>query len=100
MTWWHRAGGTAVAFSTAAMTTMVSTLSTQSPRPRGDAAALLAQLGPTTDLASLVERVVRNRLPWVVVPAAALRAWEERDPDGWAKVSAWLTSNRVIVVRI
>jgi hypothetical protein len=82
------------------MTMMVSTLSTQSPRPRGDTAALLAQLGPTTDLAALVERVVRNRLPWVVVPAAALRAWEERDPDGWAKVSAWLTSNSVVVVRI
>lgn len=76
-----------------------STLLTQSPRPRAEAAALLAQLGPTTDLAALVERVVRNRLPWVVVPAAALRAWEERDPDGWAKVSAWLASNAVVVVR-
>jgi hypothetical protein len=82
------------------MTMTGSTLSIQTPRPRGDAAALLAQLGPTTDLAALVERVVRNRLPWVVVPAAALRAWEERDPDGWAKVSAWLTSNGVVVVRI
>ena len=100
MTWWHRAGGTAVAFSTAVMTTTGTTLSTQSPRSCGDAAALLAQLGPTTDLAGLVERVARNRLPWVVVPAAALRAWEERDPDGWAKVSAWLASNDVVVVRI
>lgn len=77
-----------------------STLSTQSPRPRGEPAALLAQLVPTTDLAGLVERVVCNRVPWVVVPAAALRAWEERDPDGWAKVSAWLASNDVVVVRI
>jgi hypothetical protein len=99
MTWSYRAGGTAVAFSTAVMT-MTGTILTQSPRPRGDAAALLAQLGPTTDLAGLVERVARNRLPWVVVPAAALRAWEERDPDGWAKMSAWLTSNGVVVVRI
>src|SRR6266481_5863171 len=39
--------------------------------------ALLAQLKSSTDLAWLVERVVRNDLPWVVVPAAALRAWEE-----------------------
>jgi hypothetical protein len=78
MTWWHRAGGTAVASSKAVATMM----------------------GPNTDLAALVERVVRNRLPWVVVPAAALRAWEERDSDGWAKVSAWLASNDVIVVRI
>ena len=79
---------------------MESTLLTQSPSPRGDAEALLVQLGPSPDLAALVERVVRNRLPWVVVPAAALRAWEERDSDGWAKVSAWLTSNDVVVVRI
>jgi hypothetical protein len=26
------------------------------------------------------ERVARNNLPWVVIPAAALTAWEERDP--------------------
>ena len=89
-----------VAFSTGVETMTVSTRSSQSARPRGDAEALLAQLGPTTDLAALVERVVRNRLPWVVVPAAALRAWEERDSDGWAKVLAWLTSNDVVVVRI
>ena len=62
--------------------------------------ALLAQLKSSTDLACLVERVVRNDLPWVVVPAAALRAWEERDPVGWAKVSAWLAANKVAVVRI
>ena len=89
-----------VAFSTGVETMTVSTRSSQSARPRGDAEALLAQLGPTTDLAALVERVVRNRLPWVVVPAAALRAWEERDSDGWAKVLAWLASNDVVVVRI
>ena len=100
MTWSYRAGGTAVAFSTAVETMTGTTLATQSARPRGDAAALLAQLGPTTDLAGLVERVARNRLPWMVVQAAALWAWEERDPDGWAKVSAWLTSNGVVVVRI
>jgi len=62
--------------------------------------ALLAQLNSSTDLAWLVERVVRNNLPWVVVLAAALRAWEERDPVGWAKVSAWLAANKVAVVRI
>jgi hypothetical protein len=100
MTWWRRAGGTAVALYKAVGTMMESTLLTQSPSPRGDAEALLVQLGPSPDLAALVERVVRNRLPWVVVPAAALRAWEGRDSDGWAKVSAWLASNDVVVVRI
>jgi hypothetical protein len=79
------------------------------PEPRSDAAggatpaattALLAELSPTTDLARLVERVARNNFPWVVVSATAVRAWEDRDPVGWAKVSAWLAANRVTVVRI
>jgi len=63
------------------------------------AAALRAELNPDTDLARLVERVICNRSAWVVVPAAALRGWEERDPLGWAKVSAWLTANDIAVVR-
>jgi hypothetical protein len=73
----------------------------QFPRARGDvgalssADALLAQLNSSTDLAGLVERVVRNNLP-----AAALRAWEERDPVGWAKVSAWLAAHDIGIVRI
>ena len=78
----------------------------QSPRARGDvgalssADALLAQLDASTDLAGVVERVVHNDLPWVIVPAAALRAWEERDPVGWAKVSAWLAAHDIGIVRI
>jgi len=78
------------------------------PEPRSDAgaatpaatAALLAELNPNTDLAWLVERVARNNLPWVVVSATAVEAWEDRDPLGWAKVSAWLAANGVAVVRI
>jgi hypothetical protein len=61
---------------------------------------LPAELDPTTDLAQLVERVARNGLPWVVVPTAALTAWEQRDPVGWAKVSAWLGAKGVAIVRI
>ena len=80
----------------------------QSPGPRGTtgggaptaADALLAELGGNTDLAWLVERVIINDLPWVVVPAAALRAWEERDPVGWAKVTAWLAASGVAVIHI
>lgn len=37
---------------------------------------------------------------WPNTPAAALTAWEERDPAGWARVSAWLTAKRVTIVRI
>jgi len=80
----------------------------QSPEPRSDAggatptptAALLAELNANTDLAGLVERVARNSLPRVVLPAMALRGWEERDPAGWAKVSAWLAGRGVTIVRI
>lgn len=61
---------------------------------------LLAELDPTTDLARLVEHVARNGLPWMVVPTAALTAWEQRDPAGWAKVSAWLGAKGIAIVRI
>jgi hypothetical protein len=63
-------------------------------------ARLLAELDPTTDLARLVERIARNGLPWVVVPTAALTAWEQRDPAGWAKVSEWLGAKGIAIVRI
>jgi hypothetical protein len=64
------------------------------------AAAILADLKGNTDLAWLIERVVRNDLPWVVVPVPALEAWEERDPIGWRKVAEWLAANGVAVIRI
>jgi hypothetical protein len=68
--------------------------------PPNPTATLLGELAPNTDLASLVERVVRDSVPWVVIPAAALTAWGQRDPAGWAKVSAWLAVNGVTIVRI
>jgi len=63
-------------------------------------AAILAELNPSTDLASLVERVCRNDLPWIVVPALSLAAWEQRDPSGWAKVLTWLETKGVTIVRL
>jgi hypothetical protein len=63
-------------------------------------AAILAELNPGTDLASLVERVCRNDFPWIVVPALSLAAWEQRDPSGWAKVLTWLETKGVTIVRI
>lgn len=62
-------------------------------------AALIAELGKNTDLAGLVERVCRSNLPWVVVSESALAAWRERDPAGWKKVSAWLASKKITIVR-
>jgi hypothetical protein len=80
----------------------------KSPEPRSDAgsamptptAELLAELNPNTDLAGLVERVARSDVPWLVIPAAALTAWEERDGAGWAKVVAWLAAKGVTIVHV
>jgi hypothetical protein len=62
--------------------------------------ALLAELKADTDLAALVERVVWNKLHWVVVPLAAQEAWAARDPAGWRKVSEWLALNGIAVIRV
>lgn len=63
-------------------------------------ARLVGELSPNTDLRWLVERVCQTNLPWVVIPAAAIAAWEQRDPAGWEKVSEWLAVKGVIVVRV
>jgi len=63
-------------------------------------AELLAELSPNSDLVWLVDRVSRAKLPWVVIPGAAITAWEGRDPAGWAKVSEWLDAGGVTVVQI
>ena len=61
---------------------------------------LLTDLGSDSDLARLVQRVTHDQLPWVVVSGAAVTAWTRRDPEGWAKVSAWLAERGVALVRI
>jgi hypothetical protein len=68
--------------------------------PAAHNAPLLDGADVSPDLARLVERVRHNQQPWVVVAAAALIAWQERDPAGWEKVSEWLAANGVAVVRI
>ena len=62
--------------------------------------ALLAELNSSTDLAWLVERVCRHNLPRVLVRISALTAWQERDPAGWEKVSAWLRAKGIAIVRV
>jgi hypothetical protein len=64
-------------------------------------ADLLTELkNSSTDLALLVSRVSRDQLPWVVVPAQAVAAWERREPETWTKVSVWLAGRGVTIVRI
>ena len=54
---------------------------------------LLAQLrGSKTDLGRFVEIMLRDQLPQLVVPANAVRAWQEREPQTWAMVCDWLAT--------
>jgi hypothetical protein len=53
-----------------------------------------------TDLARLVEAVVRDKVPYVKIPAQAVRSWERRAPDHWAKVAGWLAAQNVAVVEV
>jgi len=53
-----------------------------------------------TDLARIVEAVVRDRLPYVVVPMQAVKSWERREPDHWAKVAGWLAAENVALVQV
>jgi len=53
-----------------------------------------------TDLGRLVETMQRNQLPNLVVPATAVRAWQERDPQAWAMVCDWLATQGKGVVQI
>ena len=62
---------------------------------------LLAELRSSpTDLARVVEAVSSRELPYVLVPIAALKGWQERDPDAWRKVEAWLIVRGTNVVEV
>jgi hypothetical protein len=56
---------------------------------------LLAELRTSpTDLARFVEAAARSQRSEVLVATRTLTAWRQRDPQGWAKVIAWLADNR------
>jgi hypothetical protein len=63
-------------------------------------ADLLSELGSTSDIAGLVQRVSQERLPWIVVSRAAVTHWTAQDPEGWVKVVAWLRERGVALVQI
>jgi len=53
-----------------------------------------------TDLARIVEAVVRDGLPYVMIPGQAVGSWERRAPDHWGKVAGWLAAQNVAVVKV
>jgi hypothetical protein len=62
---------------------------------------LLVRLrGSRTDLGRFVEIVLRDDLPHLVVPAKAVRAWQEREPQTWAMVCDWLAEQGKSVVQV
>ncbi len=72
---------------------------TESAATAGD--ELLNELRSSkTDLARLVEAVLRNRPPYVVVSSQAVTSWERREPQHWAKVSEWLADSNVSLVKV
>ena len=62
---------------------------------------LLGELeAPSTGLARFVDAVVRNGMPYVIVPAAAVKAWRRDEPRAWVKVERWLADHHVEVVAV
>jgi hypothetical protein len=53
-----------------------------------------------TDIARIVKAVVRDRLPYVVVPIQAVKSWERQEPEHWARVVAWLAAQKVSLVKV
>ena len=43
---------------------------------------------------------MRNQLPYLVVPASAVRAWQETEPQTWAMVCDWLAEQGKSVVQV
>jgi hypothetical protein len=51
-------------------------------------------------IARVVEAAATSGLPYVLVPIAALKGWQARDPDAWRKVEAWLVARGKTVVEV
>ncbi len=63
--------------------------------------ALLAELrNSRTDMWRWVKAASESQSPRVVIPAEAIRAWQQREPETWAKVAAWLATHGKRVVEI
>lgn len=55
---------------------------------------LLAELRATQTMARVVEAAAHSERPYVVVPAQAVTAWMQREPDAWAKAPTGRRSPR------
>lgn len=53
-----------------------------------------------TDLVRYVEATARGNRAYMVVPAEAVKAWEQRAPEAWARVREWLAAQGKSVVEV
>jgi hypothetical protein len=53
-----------------------------------------------TDLVRFVRAAAQSRRSRLVVSAAAVTGWQERDPEAWAKVMEWLAGEGKTVVQV
>ncbi|HKZ07867.1 MAG TPA: response regulator [Methylomirabilota bacterium] len=75
--------------------------SCRSPGEAMTTSDLLAELrGTQTDMARLVEAGAQAERAYVVVPAQAVTAWMQREPDAWAKVVEWFDVNGKAIVQV
>lgn len=62
---------------------------------------LLADLQDSkTDLLRVIGSVVRGRAPYIFIPSTAVKAWERREPEHWARVTEWLAEQNVALVEV
>ncbi len=52
------------------------------------------------DLARLIETVMRDRLPYIIIPTQAVQAWREEERHRGAETAGWLAAHNVALVQV
>jgi len=52
-----------------------------------------------TDIGRYIQAMIRDQSPHLVVPAKAVRAWQQREPKTWAMVCDWIAARGMDVVQ-
>jgi hypothetical protein len=71
------------------------------PVPDAVASELLADLR-TVDLglARLLQRVLDNETPFVVVSPVAIAGWRAKVPGAWIRVEGWLRDHQITIIEV
>ena len=64
-------------------------------------AVLLAELrNSRSDMWRWVKAASESQSPRIVIPAETIRAWQQREPEIWAKVAGWFAAHGKRIVEI